>query len=434
MAPAGQADRRRFLYPVAAAIILAYFFFFTWKSLFLYFDQDDMENLYFAWSKPLGEVARAHFLFWNGFIRPLGAAFYRTLFAIAGFHPLPFHVAALALGVVNIGLCFLWARMVAGSERIAGLTALLFAFHTRLMEVWFRTAVIYDVLCFSFLYLAAYLYMSVRQRQGVLSWRRVAAIVLCFVAALDAKEMAVCLPVLLLFYELIFHKWRARLRLIGVLAVMALIYTIDKLQGTGSLMKNPAYTPEYAYARFSETWGAYLGHLFALKMDMPAGVAMMILAALLGIAIVARSRILIFAWAVIFFGMLPVSFSPARGAFVLYISYPGWCLYGAALLVSVQDWITKWSPRYRTAVASVFFLLAGWRMGKFNLHDQRADPRHWLYDPPDLVKTTAQQFAEMHPHFPERARILFVKEPFPDAYTTLFYPAASLSQSDAYRR
>ena len=40
---------------------------------------------------------------------------------------------------------------------------LLFAFHTRLMEVWWRNAVVYDLLCFTFFYLAACLYVSARK-------------------------------------------------------------------------------------------------------------------------------------------------------------------------------------------------------------------------------------------------------------------------------
>ena len=80
------------LYPLTAAIIFAWFFFFTWKSLSLYFDSDDMMNLYLAWSKPLAEV-----------YRPVGALFYRGLFALGGFNPMPFRIACLAIGVANIG-------------------------------------------------------------------------------------------------------------------------------------------------------------------------------------------------------------------------------------------------------------------------------------------------------------------------------------------
>jgi hypothetical protein len=177
-----EAKLRRILIPLTAAVVLGYYLFFVWPGLKLYFDNDDMMNLYFAWSKPVIES-----------YRPLGALFYRTLFAVAGFHPLPFRIACVVLGIVNMGLCFWFAKLVSGSLRVPALAVLIFAFHTRMMEVWYRTAVVYDLLCFTFFYLAACLYMS-RRRIGIL---RGLAIIACFVAALGAKENAVALPVIL---------------------------------------------------------------------------------------------------------------------------------------------------------------------------------------------------------------------------------------------
>ena len=64
---------RKILYPLTAAIVLAYFLFFTWRSVHRYFDPDDMMNLYLAWNKPLGQVLRANVFFWSDFYRPMGA-------------------------------------------------------------------------------------------------------------------------------------------------------------------------------------------------------------------------------------------------------------------------------------------------------------------------------------------------------------------------
>jgi hypothetical protein len=419
---------RRVLYPLTAAAILAYFLFFTWKSLFLYFDQDDIYNLYMAWNKPAGQIVEANLLFWNGFFRPLGAIFYRDLFALAGFNPMPFHIVTLLLGIANMGLCFWFTWMVSRSERVAALATLIFAFHTRLMEVWFRTAVVYDVLCFTFLYLAACLYIAARREGGQIGIIRVAAIVVCFILALDAKEMAVCLPVFLLAYELVFNTDRLKsfvrsraFVLIGVLAVITGAYAIGKLDGPDSMTTNPFYKLEYSYARFTETWSVYLGFLFALNKDPGGRVSMVILAALLGIALVSRSRALLFAWVVIFFGMLPVSFAPRRGGFVMFISWTGWALYAATVLVAIQDMLTRRAPQYRTALACIVFVLTGWRLGKINLHDQRLDPRHWLYDGPVLVHEMADQMRALHRDLPANASMLFLEDSFnTDEWTPVF--------------
>jgi hypothetical protein len=392
----------------------------------MYFDWDDMMNLHVAWSKPLAQVLWSNAFFWNGFYRPLGATFYRGMFALAGFNPMPFRIVALAFCVFNIGLCFWFTRLVSGSERIAALAALIFAFHPRLIDVWFRTAVIYDVLCFTFIYLAACLYIAERREGRDLSAGRIAAIVVCFILALDAKEMAVCLPVFLAAYELLwsrkpgeFMRSRASV-LIGVLALMTVVYMIGKLHGPDSMVNNPFYKPEYSYTRFANTWSANLGHLMVMDGGPKGWVSMTIVGGLLAIALGSRSRKLILAWVIIFFGLMPVSFSPPRAGFAIYVSWVGWALYAAIVLVALQDLITT-RPQYRTALACVVFVLVGWRFGKFNLHLQRIDPRHGLYDPPAAVREMSYQMRALHPAFPAKARMLFVDDAFPATeWTPLF--------------
>lgn len=419
---------RRLLYPLGAAVILAYYFFFTWRSLFRYFDEDDLSNLYFAWNKPLATVLGANLFFWNGFFRPMGAMFYRAIFAVAGFHPLPFHVAALAIGVCNMALCFRFVQLVSQSERTAALATLLFAFHTRMMEVWFRTGVIYDALCFAFLYLGACLFIVARRKGGRIGNWRIAAILACYLFALDAKEMAVFLPVLLLSYEVILNGENRKTflpsRAAGVILAMFLMigpYAAGKLHGPNAMSNNPAYKPEYSYARFADTWSVYLGHLFVRDTPVPEWLALTIVGTLAIAALILRSRLLIFAWSVIVFGLLPVSFAPARGAFVMFVSWTGWVLYAAALLVSMQDLIVRGHPQYRTALACVVFVLAGWRMGKINLHDQRADPRHWLNDTPAMARNLSQQMLERHRHLPQGARILLTGDPFVNLAGTPYF-------------
>ncbi len=408
---------------LAPAVILAFFLFFTWKSIFLYFDADDMYNLYMAWSKPLGQILTSNLFFWNGAFRPMGAVFYRTIFAAAGFDPLPFHVALLTLGVVNLALCFWLTHLISASQRVAALAALIFAFQSRMMEVWFRTAVIYDVLCFTFLYVGLCVYIKSRRDGRVPGVWRIAAILVCFILALDAKEMAICLPVLMAAWELLFQRTRpARIKLlIGALVIMAVAYTFGKLHGPDSMTANPDYRLEFSFSRFAQTWDVYLGYLFIRDHDLKTWASMTIIGGLLAGALISRSRILLFAWVVIFFGMLPVLFAPPRGGFVMLVSWPGWVLYGATVLVAFEDVFARPAPQYRTALACLIFMLVAWRFGKWNLHDQRADPRHWLYDGPTMVHAMADQMLALHPVLPEHARMLFLNDPFgTDENTPIF--------------
>jgi hypothetical protein len=412
---------RRVLYPLTAAVILAYFLFFTWKSLYMYFDTDDMYALYFAWSKPMGQVVRENLYLWKGEFRPLGAFFYRGIFAVAGFNPLPFRIAELAFCAMDLVVCFWFARLVSASERTAALATLFFAFNVRMIEVWYRTTVIFDVLCFTLAFLAFGIYIGARRSGGDLSAGRIAAILAAFVCALNAKEFAVCLPLFLVAWELIFNAPKPReflrsraLVLLAAMGVLTLVYMFGKLHG--AMVANPFYTPEYSYTRFAATWSEYLTDIFILPVHPAGWVSMTILGGTLGLALAMRSRIMLFAWVIAFFGLLPVSFAPPRGGYEIYFSYIGWALYAGALLVALEDLIarsiTSRTPRYRTALACAVFVLVGWRWGKINLHTLRVEPRPWLYEGPAAVRAMADQLRAMHPALPARTRVLFLEDGF----------------------
>ena len=380
-----EALLRRILIPVTILVLLAYYLFFVAPGLKLYFDNDDMMNLYFAWSRPLLQS-----------YRPLGALFYRVMFAEAGFDPLPFRFVCITLGAINMGLCFWFVRLATESNRIAALAVLLFAFHSRMMEVWYRTAVIYDLLCFAFFYLAACLYM--RQRN--------AAALVCFIAALGAKENAVALPVVLLTWDLLNRRFlKSYVPLIC--GLIDIPYLWFKTHGSGALAQIEPYQSQFTLNRFAHTWALYLNYIFLRQDGILPWMALAILAVLLAIAF--RSKNLLFAWVILFAPVLPVAFLEFRGAFVLYTSYPGWALYAATVLVSLQNLVRV----HRTALACAVFVLVGWRWGKINLHDQRIDPaKPWLYQSPIQVRQLADALPALAPQLRVGTRCLFLNDAF----------------------
>ena len=391
-------------------------------------------NLYFAWSKPPSQLLKANFFFWSDSFRPFGALFYRTLFSAAGFNPLPFRIVCLTIGIANIGLCFWIVRLIAASGRVAALAILLFAFQTRLMEVWYRTAVVYDLLSFTFFYLAACVYIGARRRNTYPGRARIAFILLCYVCALNSKEAAVALPIVLLAWELLFRRfaWK-NLRLPVTLGLMNVPYIIGKTHGANALTNNPDYRPEYSFTRFAHSWSIFLNYIFIQQDGITPAIAIGVLTALLAIGLAVRSRGLIFAWVILFTTTLPIVFLTYRGAFVLYISWVGWTLYAALLIVKLQDLATRASPQYRTALACLVFLLVAWRWGKANLHDQRADPRHWLYDPPAMVHDMADQMRALHPMLPKGAAVLFLEDPFGTDEWTPYFIMKLLYRDDTLR-
>jgi hypothetical protein len=402
---------------LAGAIVVLYYCFFTWRSVGLYFDQDDMMNLYFAWTQPLTELLTNIVLYWRDPLRPLGAGFYRSVFAAAGFHPLPFRLACLALGLLNLALCCRLVKLLSGSAQTVAFAAILFAFHTRLMEVWFRTAVIYDLLCFTFFVGGACLYLAPRVKGEYPGVARSFAIIVFFIAAMDAKEVAVALPAVLLVWELLFSKLRWRnVALPVLLGLLTLPYILAKTIGPKALTGNPFYQPEYSLARFTETWGTFLGFLYVRPAPLSAVWVWTLLAVPLLVAVAVRSRVLLFAWGWAVLATLPMSFLPYRGGFVLYISYAGWVLYAGWTCSKLVDAATRRQPRWKPALAALTFVVLGWRMGKLNLHDQRADNREWLYGPPRMIRLLAEEIKT-----PDHARLLFEQDAFgTDEWTPVF--------------
>jgi hypothetical protein len=80
----------------------------------------------------------------------MGAAFYLPLFHRFGLNPLPFQIAVLLILAFNMFLAFRLALALAASRFVAGLAALLVAYHAGLPNLHYNVDMIYDVLCFTF--------------------------------------------------------------------------------------------------------------------------------------------------------------------------------------------------------------------------------------------------------------------------------------------
>src|SRR5579871_1942045 len=155
--------RERSLALLGATFIAAYFFSLTHDALHAFFALDDSGNLYRAWYYPLPELFRANLLFFltSPFNRPMGSAWYRAIFSLAGYNPLPFHIANLAVLTANLWLTYAVSRRLSGSREVGALAALLIAYHPRFAYLYFDTAYIYDVLCYFFYFAALVLYMRI---------------------------------------------------------------------------------------------------------------------------------------------------------------------------------------------------------------------------------------------------------------------------------
>ena len=147
--------------------------------------------------------------------------------------------------LLNLWLAYLVFSRIGGSREIGAIATLLYAFHGKLDYLYYNAGSMYDVFCFLFFFLALLIYLGARVQGRFLGVWETLGFLACFVCALNSKEMAATLPVMVLVYELIFHppdfrslrallRWsfrEGRIALLGALCV--LIYLPAKLGPAG---------------------------------------------------------------------------------------------------------------------------------------------------------------------------------------------------------
>jgi hypothetical protein len=406
----------------------------AWLLLFAHgglgapFSGDDLMNLHGYLTRPALSLLFDNLRYWSTSYRPLGGLFYVGLYRLFGFDPLPFRMACFLLLAINLGLLGRFTQRLSGSREVAALALLLAGYHAWFVDLYYSSGTVYDLLCYCFFLAAFNVYLGVRSQGRLLSWRNVAIVSLLYVCALDAKEMAVTLPVLLALYELIYHGgavWRGRLRGLGregkgvaVTAVLTVPYVIGKLTGAGSLVENPAYRVSVSPGRFLDAFHLYLNPLFYQEHFFRDPNTIQLMIALLAIAIWRRSRPLLFAWCFVLISLLPVAFINHYSGFFLYLPMAGWSLYGAVVLVMLRKLLTP--PRFETAsvvamtlLIAVFLAPQHWRESAKTLH---------IYEsaqPP--VRETARQVIALRPTLPRGARVLFIGDPFPSNEYFLYF-------------
>src|SRR5580700_9051105 len=94
----------RLLLWAAGMALFVRFVFLVRGGLTSWFDEDDLMNLTTYWLSSWPALLKANLVFWSSFYRPAGGLFYRTLYGLWGFHPLPFHIAVLVLLSIDFAL------------------------------------------------------------------------------------------------------------------------------------------------------------------------------------------------------------------------------------------------------------------------------------------------------------------------------------------
>lgn len=329
--------------------LFAWFVYVVRGGLTSWFDADDLMNIHYYWFRPWAALLKANFAFWSSYYRPAGGLFYRVIYTVCGFHPLPFRVAAFALLCVNFGLLAVVVWQLTRSRWGVLVALLILGISPAFSAAYLDTGTIYDVLAYAFFWGGFALYVRVRQKGRRPGWGYLALIFCLFAAALDSKEISVLLPVAVGLYELVWHPpanwklaelWRwvrqeGRFAAIGGVADIA--FVLGKRYGPESLWEVEAYRPHYSVGAYFESSAHYLRELIYKPVTITSWQIAGLLAAMLVLAAVSRRRCLLWGAAFVIAGVLPLAFIPGRGGFAYLVPSVGWAVYVSGLL----DWLLE---------------------------------------------------------------------------------------------
>ena len=362
MRTAGRAEEHSVRYWRGAVVflLLAYFLAMSWERSGFRFAADDMMNMAGYFRLGPARALATQFLVWQGFYRPLGAAFYLPLRHWFGLNPAPFQIAILFVLAVNIFLAFRVALALGCSELTAGLATLAVAYHAGLANLQYNVDMVYDVLCFAFYLGALWYYIATQSRQRAWRWREIGTFLLLYLCALNAKEMALTLPLVLLAYEWFYRGhsvvtapsgrgsetgrgWIRGTGRVSLLAgALALLSHYGKKFGAAPLLDQPGYQPAFTLHRFMEFEKGSLDQLSG-NLGRPSWRGVAALWAVVTFLAWRRNRpALRFAWAYMLLTPLPVMFLADRLQGCLYIPLFGWAIFGAWIFVEVAHAAAGW--------------------------------------------------------------------------------------------
>lgn len=389
---------------------------FAWRGLLVHFVPDDMMALFWAYTEPLPKLILGNLAPFTQVYRPAGGALYRGLYAIFGFDPLAFRLTAFSILFLNIGLLIALSYRLSGSRFIAILSGLIGAYHHRALDIYRSTGVIYDVICYTFFLASVLWYIGMRDAPRWWRWPVFYALV---VAALNAKEMAVVLPGVLLAYE-----WFCRGKWISAPLVLASALSgsavAAKLGSESRFLGNPSYALEFSFARYFENTGRYLADLLYLP---PQPIPWYVTSAVYGLVILAavamrRADLRILAvW--IFITPLAIIFVPLRGLSAVNIQTAGWAMFLAVLLSRMLDWACHVMPEPRTpgrGAQTALACVTAAVLATLHLSDPTGS---WTHTDP--VAMLSREVKALLPSLPKGARVLFLHDPFgTDNWTPVF--------------
>jgi len=362
-----QANRRTLFDTICVAVLIAYFLHFALPALRVGFREDEMMNMGICWRAGALKSLLANIVFWKLFhipgdalydlplylYRPGGALYYLPLYHFFELDPFPYRVVQISILAASIPLAYYLSRRLACSRSIAFLAVLALCYHPQLGSLVFVGAFIYDVLCGFFYFAALAYYIHFREKEASLRPLQLLGFLALYICALNCKEMAVTLPVIVLVYEFLnspsWRDWKAFLRWIRsyvapslIAGLLTVFYIYGKTHGSGSLASLDPYRPKYSWHNFTASNAKFVGELLFAGHTITPITLLVLWAVVFIYAFMRRDRTLqlMAFWIVIV--PLPLAFIvPLRGDAPLYLLLFGWAMIFAKVAFDLITLISK---------------------------------------------------------------------------------------------
>lgn len=397
-----------------ALFLVAYFFWFAGGGLWAPFTGDDLMNLNFHLTPSFPRLLLSNLTYWTTAYRPMGGIVYAVVYRLAGFHPMPFRVVCFGLLLVNLWLFYRVCLRLTDRREVALLATLLVTYHAWMVNLYYSTGTIYELLCYGFYFAAFDYYLGIRQAGRTLQFRQWVGFLAFYICALNSKELAVTLPLSILCYECIWHRMKNGVRGVAISAFVTLPFVIGKLTGPDRLTANPLYRPAISAARYLHTFHLYLNVLFYQDHFFRDANTILLVVAMFALAVWLRSRPLLFACFFILFSVLPFIFVPHYSGFFLYLPMAGWALYFATGVEMLRERIAKAIP------ATVVFLVVAVALAPLHARESRKTMQVFTTMALPTAETIAQ-LERVQPSLPRGATLFFESDPFPPKTFSLVF-------------
>ena len=381
-------------------------------------------NMYRAWAEPLPRLAADNFCFFlfPSSYRPFGGLFYHIFFNAFGFNPVPFRLCMLLFLLANIYLTYAFVRFLTASGETAAVAALLHCYHVHFMPLYRDTGTCYDIFCF-FFYITAFLYyIRIRQQHRLLRPVEQLGFLSLLICALNAKEIAVTLPVLIGVYEALYYpppsrrprqliSWLAgngRLMCWGLVINLAFVW--GKVYGANGIGRPSGYVTVVSPTSYIHSLQHDLNEVFFTYGTSVLRDRNLVLFLLVVLSVAWCLKSASFRFSVLFWliGVLPVAFIRPRGIYAIYIPLVGLAMCLAIVLVKGRDLFSSRIFRIPPALA---FLLLIFAMASL-FYSQGADKSTVTDIQAGQINSVIIQLRTALPEPRRGARMLFLTDPF----------------------